>query len=240
MRPQASNIYWRPEIAWGKSQALLQEPNPCVRVRFVDLDHHGDRADTQRNRPLLLCRHSTTPKRPKQCVSWCCVPVSRTLSGALASGWTAPSLKPAHRLHKWKTSQRSDGVAIAREQATSPHPVTWGRHNLGLAARERGGGARGGPLGLPGDARCKQKHLVPLKAPSDPARRAGECCSCLPPPTPPETRCRCCQRRWPSSCLSEPVMEAEFNPYCAGRGFFLSFYRLWPIINPRPYIFITL
>lgn len=49
-----------------------------------------------------------------------------------------------------------------------------------------------------------EKKKKSVKLPSDRARRAKEHCSCLLRPTPPETRCRCCQHQSLSSCPSEP------------------------------------
>lgn len=62
-----------------------------------------------------------------------------------------------------------------------------------------------------------RKKKKSFKLPSDRARRAKEHCSCLPRPTPPETRCRCCQHQSLSSCPSEPdeIRFDGFHPLSA-------------------------
>lgn len=67
-------------------------------------------------------------------------------------------------------------------------------------------------LGLWGQTLNEKEKNSVFKAPSDPATQARERCSCLPPPTPPETPCRCCQHQLLSSCPSEPN-EMTFDCY---------------------------
>lgn len=52
--PQASNVYWWLEIAWGEVPGIVVQAKPSDRVQFMVLDHHSDLADTQQNRKELL------------------------------------------------------------------------------------------------------------------------------------------------------------------------------------------
>lgn len=44
--PQASNVCWWPEIAWGEVPGIVVEAKPSDRVQFMVLNHHSDQSDT--------------------------------------------------------------------------------------------------------------------------------------------------------------------------------------------------